>query len=98
MAVDEFDVSSLTADAFKKLLQTSLRDVKTIKLTLRKDSEKKYEQFPINVGSLQGASQMKPEDLPLALLFCKNQSDALPEGLNLENYDIIAKVSNQVKI
>ena len=92
MAAGAYDITSLTEDEFKNLLQSKLRDAKEIKLTLRKADEKKSEQKEIRLGCFQ--KEMKAGDLPLALVFCKDKSNILPKSFPMEHYDIIEKVRN----
>lgn len=95
MAAGEVDVSSLNKDGFENLLQSKLRDEEKIKLTLRRNTGKKYKQISKKLCDFQRDHHMKSEDLPLELVFCKDNSDTLPKSFPMENYDIIEKVRNQ---
>lgn len=95
MAVGEHDVSSITKEKFDELLQQKFIGVaERMRLTLRKASEKTCEHQEFKFGALQKEFKVKPADLSLALVFCKDKSRELPVNFPVRNYDIIYQVSD----
>ena len=92
MAVGEYSVSSFTEDKFNHLMKTKFRDANKIHLKLQKSREKLYEEEEIKLSEFCKKHKIRPEDLSLELVFCKDKSKNLPENFPMRNSDIIQKV------
>lgn len=92
MAVGKYDVTSLTEDKFKDLLQNNFRNVDKVKLTLRQVRKDNFRDCEIKLADILKKHKMKVSDLPFAMVFCKDGSQRLPEDFPMKNYDIIHQV------
>ena len=94
--VGDFDVSSLSEGEFKHLMENEFSHAEKIQLTLRPAFKRKCEEHNIKLYNFQKKHGLKPEQLSLALAFCKDETCKLPEVFPLKHYDIIQQVSNQI--
>lgn len=95
MAVGECDVTSLTEDEFKDLIERNFLQRERIELTLRQAPEKKYKELEVKLGDYMKNNSVNPKQISLALIVCKDNHCRLPNTFPLENYDIIEKVRSR---
>lgn len=95
MAVGECNVSSFTEENFNELLERYVRNADKMQLTLQKAVERPYAEYDIKFGEFSRKYQMKSTDLPLALVFYKDERHSLPENFPMRNYDITQQVRNR---
>lgn len=93
--INDHHLFSWSVGNFNELLERYVRNADKIQLTLQKAVERPYAEYDIKFGEFSRKYQMKSTDLPLALVFYKDERHSLPENFPMRNYDIIQQVRNR---